>query len=120
MFPAPYGVRESLERVGTTRESPEVAEEHLTSHVPSKTSYNMEQLMTDLLCMAANHLRLGGRLVTWIPVFRSDYDESTSLPKHPCLQLVANCEQILSLCASRRLLLYHKFKEPEVSCVQNS
>ncbi|XP_054268125.1 tRNA (guanine(10)-N2)-methyltransferase homolog isoform X2 [Macrosteles quadrilineatus] len=110
----PYGIRESIERVGSSRETLTVAEENRESHIPSKTSYSMEQLVSDLLCFAAKHLRVGGRLVTWIPIFRDDYDEN-ALPEHPCLQLVANCEQILSTFASRRLLTYHKHREPTVN-----
>ncbi|KAG8331278.1 tRNA methyltransferase 11 [Homalodisca vitripennis] len=108
----PYGIRESIERVGTSREMIAVLEENQASHIPSKTDYNMEQLLSDLLCFAASHLRVGGRLVTWIPIFRSDYDASC-LPSHPCLRLEANCEQILSMVASRRLLTYSKLREPQ-------
>lgn len=46
-------------------------------------------------------------------IFRDQYTEE-QLPVHPCLELLANSEQILSNCTSRRLLTYKKIKEPEV------
>lgn len=103
-----------MERIGSSREHLAVSEDNIATHIPSMTNYDMDQLISDLLCFAAQHLRLGGHLVTWIPIFRSDYDEN-SLPAHPCLQLVTNCEQILSMCASRRLLTFHKLREPQVT-----
>lgn len=63
-----------------------------------------------MLQFSAKHLRLGGRLVCWFPVFRETYTED-SLPNHACLNLVANSEQILSKLTSRRLLTYEKTAE---------
>ncbi|CAB0016649.1 unnamed protein product [Nesidiocoris tenuis] len=109
----PYGVREAMERLGTTKENKKISEKHLATHMPSKVQYTMTQLLHDLLVFAARHLRIDGRLVTWVPVIRSEYEE-TNLPKHECLRLLDNSEQILSTNASRRLLTYEKLKEPMV------
>ncbi|KAL1123034.1 hypothetical protein AAG570_002122, partial [Ranatra chinensis] len=110
----PYGIREAMERVGTSREgSGAISEEYLGSHIPSKVQYSMHQLMDDLLRFSANHLVLGGRLVTWIPVIRNEYNEEKSIPKHDCLELVSNSEQILSTASSRRLLTYEKICDPK-------
>lgn len=50
---------------------------------------------------------------------RDQYVED-QLPAHPCLELIANSEQILSNYTSRRLLTYKKVKEPEVDmCIFN-
>lgn len=46
-------------------------------------------------------------------IFRDQYTEE-QLPAHPCLELLANSEQILSNYTSRRLLTYKKIKEPKV------
>ncbi|CAH1183253.1 unnamed protein product [Phaedon cochleariae] len=103
----PYGIRESTERVGTAKECNAVKEEHLSTHIPAKTEYGISSLYSDLLSFSAKHLRVGGRLVCWFPVFREDYDENY-LPSHPCLELVANNEQTLTKVTSRHLLTYKK------------
>lgn len=110
----PYGIREATERIGSTKPSPTIEEHHLVTHVPSKISYNLSQMYEDLLTFSAIHLEVCGRLVCWFPVFREHYSED-KLPEHPCLQLIANSEQILSKYASRRLLTYVKLKDPEES-----
>ena len=72
----------------------------------------------DLVVFASQHLVKNGRLVFWIPVNREHYatTDTDALPSHPCLRLVANCEQIISSHTSRRCLVYEKLKEPlEVS-----
>lgn len=42
--------------------------------------------------------------------FREAYSED-GLPSHPCLKLVANCEQVLNKDTSRRLLTFEKIRE---------
>ncbi|KAF6213186.1 hypothetical protein GE061_010902 [Apolygus lucorum] len=108
----PYGVREAVERLGTAKEDKNISDRHLPTHIPCKIHYSMAQLLHDLLSFAAKHLRMGARLVTWIPVIRLEYDES-QLPRHDCLRLIANSEQILSTNGSRRLLTYGKIGEPK-------
>ncbi len=71
----------------------------------------MSDLYLDLMKFAVSYLELGGRLVFWMPVVREDYKGEESLPKHPCLLLVANCEQVLSSHTSRRLLVMEKVEE---------
>lgn len=67
---APYGIREATEKVGIHRENYTISEEHLPTHIPAKVEYEFSQLYNDLLSFSARHLRLGGRLVCWFPVFR--------------------------------------------------
>jgi tRNA (guanine10-N2)-methyltransferase len=43
---------------------------------------------------------------------RAEYDEEKSVPKHDCLKLISNCEQVLSCHSSRLLLCMEKVKEP--------
>lgn len=40
-------------------------------HFPSTSNYDLSELYADLLSFAVAHLRLGGRLVCWIPIFKS-------------------------------------------------
>ncbi|KAE8744251.1 hypothetical protein FOCC_FOCC009171 [Frankliniella occidentalis] len=102
----PYGIREPTERVGTHK-TPQITEEQAATHIPSKIDYDHDHLYQDLLNFAAKHLKLGGRLVTFIPILRELYCEE-NLPKHPCLNLISNSEQILSAHISRRLLTFEK------------
>lgn len=79
-------------------------------HYPSTSHYSLQSLYGDLLEFAAKHLKLGGRLVCWLPFHREDYDPKM-LPQHQYLQLVANSEQPLTGNTSRRLLTYEKCSE---------
>ncbi|XP_012344663.1 tRNA (guanine(10)-N2)-methyltransferase homolog isoform X1 [Apis florea] len=110
----PYGIREATERIGTTKLNPVIEEHQASSHIPSKIGYNLPQMYKDLLTFAAKHLKLNSRLVCWFPLFRDQYSED-QLPTHPCLELIANSEQILSNYTSRRLLTYKKVKDPKES-----
>uniref|UniRef100_A0AAG5CWZ6 tRNA (guanine(10)-N(2))-methyltransferase TRMT11 n=1 Tax=Anopheles atroparvus TaxID=41427 RepID=A0AAG5CWZ6_ANOAO len=103
----PYGIREATERIEfkTKRKTTVMTEDAV--HYPSTSPYQLCQMYKDLLQFSARHLKLGGRLVCWFPVLKKDY-ESNILPRHKCLQLVANSEQPLSGYSSRRLLTYEK------------
>ncbi|XP_076245629.1 tRNA (guanine(10)-N(2))-methyltransferase TRMT11 isoform X2 [Calliopsis andreniformis] len=115
----PYGIREATERIGTTKVNPVIEEHQASSHIPSKIGYGLPQIYKDLLSFAAEHLKINGRLVCWFPLFRDQYSEE-QLPTHPCLELIANSEQVLSNYTSRRLLTYVKRKDPQESDEINS
>lgn len=107
----PYGIREATERIGTTKNY-QISDHHLVGHIPSKVEYGLQQIYQDLFQFAAQNLKMGGRLVCWIPIVRDDYSED-KLPMHPCFRLVANSEQVLTTYTSRRLLTLEKLQEPE-------
>ncbi|XP_071536651.1 tRNA (guanine(10)-N(2))-methyltransferase homolog [Panulirus ornatus] len=114
----PYGIRESTERVGTLKEpktSDDGTKQHSSStqHFPSKITYSLSDVFRDLINFAATHLVIGGRLVFWLPVFREDYHENL-VPSHPCLELLFNSEQVLTVHSSRRLITLHKTRHPKV------
>lgn len=67
---APYGIREATERIGTAKQNFTISDEHLPTHIPAKIEYGLTNIYSDLLRFAAEHLKLGGRLVCWFPVFR--------------------------------------------------
>jgi tRNA (guanine10-N2)-methyltransferase len=115
---APYGIREATEKVGTNKENFTVSEKHLPTHIPAKVEYSIANIYKDLLQFSAKHLKLGGRLVCWFPVFREDYSDE-GLPSHSCLQLVANSEQVLSKVTSRRLLTFEKIRHPTLEEAQD-
>ncbi|XP_031837594.1 tRNA (guanine(10)-N(2))-methyltransferase TRMT11 isoform X3 [Nomia melanderi] len=110
----PYGIREATEKIGTTKLNPIIEEHQASSHIPSKIDYGLPEIYKDLLSFSAKHLKIKGRLVCWFPLFRDQYSEN-QLPNHPCLELIANSEQVLSNYTSRRLLTYIKTKDPKES-----
>jgi len=105
----PYGIREGTTRVGTEKDfsNTSIPEQYLDSHLPEKVAYNLTQLLTDLLNFSARSLRIGGRLVYWLPVIRQTYNKEL-VPSHPGLELIADCEQVLSSNTSRRLLVMQR------------
>ncbi|XP_077454745.1 tRNA (guanine(10)-N(2))-methyltransferase TRMT11 isoform X1 [Stigmatopora argus] len=109
----PYGIRESTRRTGSQKETTKPADAvYAESHVPVSQSYQLSEMFADMLNFSAHRLVMGGRLVYWLPVYRAEYSEEM-VPLHPCLQLISNCEQILSSHTSRRLITMEKAKEPQ-------
>ncbi|GBG83500.1 hypothetical protein CBR_g37214 [Chara braunii] len=110
----PYGVRAGGRKSGgrkmlNGRVEPYVIPEEMKSdHIPSTAPYTLEECLQDMLDMASRLLVMGGRLVFFFPVLREEYKEEEDLPRHACLHLVANSEQILTRRWSRRLLTYEK------------
>jgi tRNA (guanine10-N2)-methyltransferase len=77
---------------------------------PAPEKYDLTSIYGDLLNFANIYLRIGGRLVFWMPTHITTYDESL-LPVHPCFELFSNDEQILNRTVSRRLLTMVKIRE---------
>lgn len=69
-FLAPYGIRESTEKIGIERQNYSLSPEHLVNHIPSKIDYNLPEIFEDLLNFAALHLCIGKKLVFWYPCYR--------------------------------------------------
>ncbi|XP_072316802.1 tRNA (guanine(10)-N2)-methyltransferase homolog [Eucyclogobius newberryi] len=108
----PYGIRESTRRTGSHKDVKPCDGIYVESHVPVSQAYHLSDIFKDLLNFSAHHLVLGGRLVYWLPIYRPDYSEEI-VPLHPCLQLLSNCEQVLSSHTSRRLITMEKVKGAE-------
>lgn len=60
--------------------------------------YELDEVLVDLLVFAAKNLRIGGRLVFWLPT--TDSFQLTDIPTHPCLTLLAWGEQRLAYVAA--------------------
>ncbi|XP_003738553.1 tRNA (guanine(10)-N2)-methyltransferase homolog [Galendromus occidentalis] len=118
----PYGIRESTERIGTRKNKYGGLNHAPEDHYPSKVSYNLDEVVRDLMKFSAATLPIGGRLVFWIPVFREDFirdlDRGKACPKHPCFSMVACSEQRLTTHSSRMLFTFEKVKELEESDLQ--
>lgn len=67
---APYGIRESTEKIGIERQNYSLSPEHLLNHIPAKVDYNLPQIYDDLLNFAVKHLSLGKKIVCWYPTYR--------------------------------------------------
>jgi tRNA (guanine10-N2)-methyltransferase len=102
----PYGIRAGARRIdgsGTTGGRRD-------DHIVKTKVYEVSDVMSDLLSMAAENLRMGGRLVYLIPTLR-DFDEKFDLPGHECLKLEWCCNQPLQLQLGRRMVVMTKVKE---------
>ena len=109
----PYGVRAGGRKSGGRKplsEQKPIPDHLREGHIPSTGFYPLEECMADLLETAAHSLVMHGRLVYFFPVALAD-DSDELLPRHPCLELVANCRQVLSTTFSRRLITMRKVRE---------
>ena len=103
----PYGIRAGARKSGNRRgEAAAVPEELRGSHIPQTQPYPVEDVMCDLLNLAAQNLVRGGRLTFLLPTTYDFTDDD--LPKHPCLNVVANSEQPLNQKMGRRLITMEK------------
>lgn len=107
----PYGVRESSEKIGSKKERKFYDENRV--RYPSKTIYNIDELLTDLLSLASHHLRIGGRLVYFLPVARPEVGFEEFIPTHPSLELISFCDQGLTSMSYRLMVVMEKRREPE-------
>ncbi len=107
----PYGVRAGAKKSGSAKRVAKIPEEHLKSHIPMTQPYHAEEVMLDLLDLAATLLVPHGRLVYFLPVAVEEYTEH-DVPKHDCLRLISNCEDRLGWKLARRLITMEKIKEP--------
>jgi len=106
----PYGVRAGARKLGRAedKEVHKVPEEFLNSHVPATQVYDVEDVIHDLLDLSAQVLRMGGRLVYWLPTTTDFRDDE--LPAHPCLRQVCVTEQLVRNNFSRRLIVMEKWQ----------
>eukprot|EP01064_Diplonema_japonicum_P014211 TRINITY_DN21771_c0_g1_i1.p1 TRINITY_DN21771_c0_g1~~TRINITY_DN21771_c0_g1_i1.p1 ORF type:complete len:528 (+),score=109.54 TRINITY_DN21771_c0_g1_i1:74-1657(+) len=117
----PYGRRESRKKIdeerqdtldkyvgGLSAEEKKARLEGLAKRYipPPKVDYAMPNLLTDLVDKAAKLLTVGGRLVYWHPTTTS-YTQS-ELPKNPCLQIVGDIEQSVTIRLKRHLITMEK------------
>lgn len=102
----PYGIRESSQHISRRQTTTNDADEESSA----REKYDLTGIYGDLLNFANRYLRVGGRLVFWMPTHITTYDERL-LPTHPCFQMVANDEQQLNRTTSRRLITMVKIRD---------
>ncbi|KAK8316847.1 hypothetical protein V6Z12_A13G070600 [Gossypium hirsutum] len=106
----PYGVRAGGRKSGGRKLLKgvigpyTVPDDKRADHIPSTAPYSLAECVHDLLDLAARMLVIGGRLVFFYPVSREEDSCEDHFPEHPCFELVATSEQILSSRYSRVLL----------------
>ncbi|CAO3692918.1 unnamed protein product [Umbelopsis ramanniana] len=114
----PYGVRAGAKKLGRKENSKKQVSlrtyEGLPMHerddyYPPTKPYEMSEVLMDLLEFSARQLRLGGRLVYWLPTIVDEYSNE-DVPQHPCMKLVSNSEQNFGAW-SRRLITMQKVAE---------
>jgi len=107
-------VREGARKVGKKNRT--IAKElkygkSATKHDDRKTiqciAYLVPDILSDLMKFAAQYLVIGGRLVYWLPT--TDKYKESDVPKHPCLKIISNTEQPITMRWRRRLITMEKF-----------
>ncbi|KAK5690891.1 hypothetical protein LTR97_012054 [Elasticomyces elasticus] len=129
----PYGVREGLKVLGSTRialqEVVYLAHNGMPAHlqpnyVPPKKPYSFFRMLDDILDFAAGRLEDGRRLCMWMPVAGAVEGEEApeaiataeavyDIPNHPALQLVNVCTQDFNKW-SRQLLTYRRLPDDQI------
>lgn len=77
--------------------------------------YDADDVMTDLLDVAAQVLVMNGRLVFLFPATTEDIDPINMIPHHPCLRVVHIGAQGLSFALIRLIVTLEKCKPYDVS-----
>ncbi|KAI8146385.1 S-adenosyl-L-methionine-dependent methyltransferase [Fennellomyces sp. T-0311] len=120
----PYGVRAGAKRLGRKEDSKKPLKlrsyDGVPMHIredyyPPTKPYEMSEVLADLLNFAAEHLRVGGRLVYWLPTVVDEYS-SADIPQHPSMTLISNSEQNFGQWA-RRLITMEKVRKWDPSQV---
>lgn len=101
----PYGVRAGGRK---SKADPNMRIPEREKHYASTAQYSLRECLGDLLEWSAHALVMGGRLAYWVP---SLPDAPDTLPSHPMLTLIYNCEQVLGGRYNRRLIVMEKSKK---------
>lgn len=112
----PYGMRAGAKRLGYRRGSTrrrKVQPENRATHIAMTTAYEPDNLLRDLLTLAARSIILGGYLVYVLPI--SSGFTLADMPRHPCFRLVSVVEEVLIHGHRRLLVCMHKIAEYDES-----
>ena len=115
----PYGIRAGAKKTGLAQgcdwldpSKPDAkAPEYGPGFILPLQPYELEDVLSDLMTLAAKTLHVGGRLVYFFPTTNECQPED--LPTHPALEMIADSPQHLTSCWVRRLVTMVKVKEYE-------
>ena len=113
----PYGVRAGAKRIVSAQEAVQIQgtlgkykEDAKNAKLPEMIDYDMEDVVVDLINFSVRYLRVGGRLVFWLPTATREY-KIEDLPTHPALKLIANSCQSFGKW-ERRLITMERIESP--------
>jgi tRNA (guanine10-N2)-methyltransferase len=101
----PYGIRAGAKKIRSIPDQVILAGK---PHHQQKEQYPIEEVTSDLLVFAAQHLVMNGRLVFLFPT--TNEFKPSDLSSHPCLEVIANSEQVLQGVFRRRLVTMQKVR----------
>ena len=105
----PYGIRAGARKSGRKKDvTYKVDEATRHTHVPSTQTYQVNEVMLDLLHTSALLLKVDGLLVYVLPTPYSF--TAGDLPTHPCFELLEVCEQRLSTRHGRHVVVLRKVR----------
>jgi tRNA (guanine10-N2)-methyltransferase len=111
----PYGIKEGTR---SFRESMIPLSGSLAGkHIPGTERVRLTDFLDGLLDFAAGNLVPGGRLVYWLPTTWEYCDDD--LPRHPFLRTICNCEQVMTMRMSRRLITMRRMSSDDLKNVSN-
>ncbi|XP_075246495.1 tRNA (guanine(10)-N(2))-methyltransferase TRMT11-like [Convolutriloba macropyga] len=100
----PYGIREGIKTINS-----DVKLNSVESHA-SMQQHSPIEMFKKLVEFAARLLKVGGRLVFWMPTLTAmlDFEPEKHVPKHPAMKLMHCCFQTITHTSSRSLLCMEK------------
>lgn len=113
----PYGVRAGAKRLGSKHPGARlIPPEWRSSTYPETIPYQLDDLIRDLLDLAASKLAPGGRLVFWYPIVFEEFGEEQALEHDPAayvlqdgrFEVIADCPQRLRGLIRRLITLQRK------------
>jgi tRNA (guanine10-N2)-methyltransferase len=105
----PYGIRAGARKSGSKRDHvAPVKPENRHDHIAQTQTYDVSDVLADLVDVASRTLVMFGWLVYVIPSFATSFEVEVDLPQHPCLELVHVCYQPLSSELGRRIVAMRK------------
>eukprot|EP00835_Amoeboradix_gromovi_P001109 NODE_44_length_28780_cov_0.148496.p6 type:complete len:412 gc:universal NODE_44_length_28780_cov_0.148496:23823-22588(-) len=104
----PYCIRASAKKI-TSNNKDDFGK--IVDNFPDTEMYGLDEIVHDLLDFAANHLKIGGRLIYWLPLLHEDGKKS-NIPSHPSLQLLHAPGQVFGKW-TRYMVIMEKKKDYE-------
>lgn len=106
----PYGIKEGTRAF--REENDFNGSMKRTKHsIPGTQRVVLVEFIEALLQFSADMLVPGGRLVYWLPT-TPEYDDA-DVPSHPALELLSNCEQVITMRMCRRLITMQRLTSSE-------